>query len=78
MPSFIALKNTVISLELLRKIICLPHSFWGGLGGESEVQKCHIFGIQMFCHEKQYLMALEVSVCYLSLLSSDMTSKTYM
>ena len=53
MPSFIALKNTVITLELLRKIIFLPHYFfavgWGG-GVGSDVQKCHIFGIQMFCH----------------------------
>ena len=34
MPSFIALKNRVITLELLRKIIFLPHYFfavgWGG------------------------------------------------
>ena len=56
MPSFIALKNTVITLELLRKIIfCLIIFFavgwgWGG-GWFSDVQKCHIFGIQMFVME---------------------------
>ena len=49
MPSFIALKNTVITLELLRKIIFLPHYFfavgWGGGGGGvgSDVQKCHFW-----------------------------------
>ena len=55
MPSFIALKNTVITLELLRKIIFLPHYFfavgWGWGGGGWEVMfKNVIFGIQMFCH----------------------------
>ena len=56
MPSFIALKNTVIPVELLRKIIFLPHYFLGvclGGGVGSDVQKCHIFGIQMFSHGKQ-------------------------
>ena len=56
MPSFTASKNTVITLELLRKIIFLPHYFFAvgsGGGGGSDVQKCHIFGIQMFCHGKQ-------------------------
>ena len=34
MSSFIALKNTVLPLELLRKIIFWPHYFFGGgLGG---------------------------------------------
>ena len=54
MPSFIALKNTVITLELLRKIIFLPHYFfavgWGGGGGWEVMFKNVIFGIQMFCH----------------------------
>ena len=43
MPSFMALKNTVITLELLRKIIFLPHYFfavvWGGGGVGSDVKK---------------------------------------
>ena len=47
MPSFIALKNTVITLELLRIIIFLPHYFfavgWGGGGVGSDVQKCHFW-----------------------------------
>ena len=51
MPSFTALKNTVITLELLRKIIFLPHYFFavggGGGGGApvggSDVQKCHFW-----------------------------------
>ena len=46
MPSFTALKNTVITLELLRKIIFLPHYFFavgGGGGGGSDVQKCHFW-----------------------------------
>ena len=49
MQSFIALKNTVITLELLRKIIFLPHYFfavgsgWGGGGLGSDVQKCHFW-----------------------------------
>ena len=52
MPSFIALKNTVITLELLRKIIFLPHYFFavGGGGGWEVMFKNVIFGIQMFCH----------------------------
>ena len=55
MPSFTALKNTVITLELLRKIIFLPHYFFavgwgGGVGGWEVMFKNVIFGIQMFCH----------------------------
>ena len=52
MQSFIALKNTVITLELLRKIIFLPHYFLavGWVGGWEVMFKHVIFGIQMFCH----------------------------
>ena len=49
--------------------------FFGGVG--SDVQKCHIFGIQMFCHEKHNWWRLRYVfvICHLS---SDVTSKTYM
>ena len=51
MPSFIALKNRVITLELLRKIIFLPHYFFAVGGGGELMFKNVIFGIQMFCQE---------------------------
>ena len=47
MPSFTALKNTVITLELLRKIIFLPHEVRGIQAGKD----CICSSLDFICHK---------------------------